>query len=102
MSVSIDTGPADTNAKVGDIVSCDCRYAGTEDLPLWRINGVIHPPSALPPGYMANRTGLYFQAFQDLHMSTCQCLFTVYNDTVQNIQLVESVIGTVFIMQGQL
>jgi len=102
ISVSIDIGPADTNATVGDIVPCVCKYTGTDDLPLWRINGVIHSPSALPPGYMANTTGLYFQAFQDLHMSTYQCLFTLYNGTAQNIQTVESTIGTVLIMQGQL
>ena len=94
-------GPVDTNATVGDIVPCDCRYTGTEDLPLWAINGVIHSPSNLPLGYMANKTGLYFEAVQELHMSTYQCLFKIYNDSSRNVETIDSMIGTVFVMQGQ-
>lgn len=99
----IDVGPADTNATVDYIVPCDCRYTGTEDLPLWRINGDIHSPNALPPGYMANKTGLYtyFRSFQEMNMPTYQCLFKLYIDAFQIVEQ-NSTVGTVFMMQGQL
>ena len=85
----------------GDIVRCDCNYTGTEDLPLWRINGVLHLPSALPLGYMANRTGLYFQAHLLLHQTTYQCLFVFYNDSSEGIETIESTTGTLFVGPGQ-
>ena len=100
-SISITMGPVNTNATEGSVVPCDCRYTGTEDLPLWKINGALHSPSVLPPGYMANRTGLYFQARQDLHRSTYQCLFAFYNDRTERIERTTSSIGTVFVSQGQ-
>lgn len=99
--ISIHEGPADTNATVGNIVPCYCKYTGTEDLPLWAINGVIHSPSDLPRGYMVNKTGLYFQAFQEMHMSTYQCLFNIFSASTQSVETIPSTIGTVFVMQGQ-
>ena len=100
-SISIATGPVNTSVVEGDGVICDCIYNGTEDLPLWRINGVLHSPSALPPGYTADKLGLYFQATQELNQSTYQCLFAVYNGSSVLIELITSSIGTVFVSQGQ-
>ena len=99
-SIFITTNPMDTNATLGDTILCDCRYTGTEDLPLWKINGALYSPSAVPPGYMANKTGLYFQAHHLLHKSTYQCLFAIYNDSSESIEVIESFTGTVFVSQG--
>ena len=99
--VSITMGPFDATATEGSIVPCDCRYTGVEDLPLWSINGALHSTSVLPPGYKANKTGLYFQARRDLHRSTYQCLFAYYNDTTERIEWTGSSIGTVFVREGQ-
>lgn len=90
-----------TTAQVGDRVICDCIYSGTEDLPLWRINDVLHSPSALPPGYTADKNGLYFQATQELDRSTYQCLFAARNGSPVFIELIASSIGTVLVSQGQ-
>ena len=81
------------------MVICECIYNGTNDLPLWKINDDLQFPSTLPPGYTANKTGLYFQATQELHQSTYQCLFAVYLS--ESIEMIESEVGTVFVMQGQ-
>ena len=99
--ISITLGPVDTNAMEAEEVLCDCRYTGTKDLPMWRINGTLHSPSFLPPGYTANKSGLYFQAGQDLHLSNYQCLFNVYNAVTENIEMTESCIGTLFVTPGQ-
>ena len=101
-SISIIRGPEDTNATVGVVIPCYCRYIGTDDLPLWRINNVLHSTNALPPGYTANQTGIFFQAHQELHLSTYQCLFLVYSDSTERIRMIESSNGTVFVSQGQL
>ena len=68
---------------------------------MWRINGTLHSPSFLPPGYTANENGLYFQARQDLNLSNYQCLFNVYNAVAENIEMVASRTGTLFVTQGQ-
>ena len=99
-SISIILGPVDIHIKVGEVVLCDCRYTGTNDLPLWKINGVLYLPNMIPPRYMANSTGIYFQACQELHLSTFQCLFTFYDDASQSIETINSSVGTVFVSQG--
>ena len=100
--ILIMVGPTDTIATAGDAVPCYCIYTGTDNLPFWRINGVVYSSSALPPGYMANKTGLYFTAFQELHLSTYQCFFALYNDLSESIEVVESATGKLSVMQGQL
>lgn len=99
-SILITSGPVDMHVKVGDVVPCDCMYTGTSELPLWKINGVLHFPNMIPPRYMANKTGLYFQAYHELHLSTFQCLFMVYNDSSHSIEIINSSIGTVFVSEG--
>ena len=100
-AISITLGPADTNTTEGSTVTCDCIYNGTEDLPLWRINDVLHSSSALPAGYTANKTGLYFQAHEELHLSTYQCLFGFYDDLSDSVEMTESATGTLFVNKGQ-
>ena len=100
--ILIIVGPINTTATAGDAVPFNCNYTGTDNLPFWRINGVVYSPSALPPGYMANKTGLYFTTFQELHLSTYQCFFAFYNDLSESIEVVESATGELSVMQGQL
>ena len=100
--ILIMVGPIDTIATAGDVVPFNCIYTGTDNLPFWRINGVVYSPSALPPGYMANKTGLYFRAFQELHLSNYQCFFALYNDLSESIEVTESGTGILSVMQGQI
>ena len=95
-------GPIDTRATAGNAVTFNCIYTGTDNLPSWKINGIVYSPSALPPGYMANKTGLYFTAFQELNSSTYECFFALYNELSESIEVVESATGKLSVMKGQL
>ena len=96
--INITQGPEDTYVTVGEVVPCYCIHNGTDDLPLWRINNILHSPSALPPGHMANKTGIFFQAFRVMNQSTYQCQFSVYSGVSKSFAVVSSAIGTVHVL----
>ena len=93
--------PNNTYVKEGEMVSCYCEYSGTESLPYWRVNETDYSVSSVPvtAGFIANASGLFFEARLEMDSTNFQCFFTIYKSG--QFQPVESSIGTVFVEEGQ-
>ena len=76
----ITDGPGNVTKPIGQSVTFCCRYIGTNDLPLWKINGTSYLSSSLPYGHRFTFEGLQVKTREQLNHTEYRCAILVYAD----------------------
>ena len=98
--VVITDGPGNVTKPIGQSVTFCCRYIGTNDLPLWKINGTLYLSSSLPYGHRFTFEGLQVKTRGQLNHTEYRCAVIVYKDgyfiEIQSPPGFLTVLGTTF------
>ena len=90
IQITITQGPNNITAYVGESVTLQCHYTGTDNQPKWRIGGVTYTSTNLPAGYRLTREGLHIPSvWAELNNTLYVCFFTAFvaqKGTFENIE----------------